>query len=816
MGIMSLFKNTTEMCPICNIPLENGNAYVKIRHCGADYVVTAKAMSCNECGYQKLLSGKARLDHVKEMGQKDTESSDDDACEDEMDEPENDEASDNELGKGNPSTDEEDERVINESGLENTGTEPAKARGFIPKSKLLGISSSALEKTEDHAEPEADTNVKVSGYQEEAAEDKESPNGSVVIPLTKSDKAGEGDNEEIDKKRLGVPSGSPAVENESAVPDDKSRSVLEEADKAVEKIVADSLTDTIINETEALKKGSEAPVVTAAANIDPDEEMIKHLIMGSPGTGASVNRERETKKGPSENQKPYNDSGSGASGQGPAKKTEGTAETSKAEPKENRPAPNGQNGKQHEHAKKSAGIHAAQNPQNMKHADSKNGNRNSDGKENQVHKDQRDQKQNGKDRNDGKNKGNGAGIQHNHEQKSKNMIPENFGTPRTPSGIPGSFPKMSGPAYMPHGKGNFGYSPYGGKIPSGVNLSGMTNPGNTSGGDKKEANGQNKENGDKNVPSHIEENTRVKTETKHVKAEANDHTGSRIQNENLQKEAEVPEKLLSENKKPVRNPEGEASPAMKPASSDKQNENIVKEHNQESKPASEQVKEITEHTDVPDKDSAVSENHNKEEQSKDVEQKPQTEHASQKVSKKESGGSDPTEEKQNHSSSETVKNANEKAVQGVVKSSESDAGNGDEEEIEKDLVIKFSEKMPSGVVKTIKPLSNAVEKRNRRIFVGKERRFLQTHIPEKKVIIEGLIYDTNASEMFLRMDASYGLDRPCVHYNYRTSNGNFFRCTVCYGKEDSIRVLEEYDVKRLLQDYPDLYERFFPGTIQNA
>lgn len=133
-----------------------------------------------------------------------------------------------------------------------------------------------------------------------------------------------------------------------------------------------------------------------------------------------------------------------------------------------------------------------------------------------------------------------------------------------------------------------------------------------------------------------------------------------------------------------------------------------------------------------------------------------------------------------------------------------------------DLTQIFAEKLPSKVVDHIPVLSQASNKAKHSLFVNEEKKFLETYVPHKKVIISDLIYDTDESEMFLKMKGSYGFDRPCMHYNYRTKNGNFFRCTVKFKQEDTIRVLDLIEVKRLLENYPDLYKKFFPDAVSEA
>ena len=130
--------------------------------------------------------------------------------------------------------------------------------------------------------------------------------------------------------------------------------------------------------------------------------------------------------------------------------------------------------------------------------------------------------------------------------------------------------------------------------------------------------------------------------------------------------------------------------------------------------------------------------------------------------------------------------------------------------------IKLSDKLPGDLAGKIPVLSQISKNQKHSLFLSEEKKYLEQHIPNKQVIINDLVYDTDNSEMFLRVKGQYGLDYPCVHYNYRTQNGNFFRCTVKYKHEDSIRALDAIEVKRMLEEYPDLYRKFFPDSVSDA
>lgn len=94
--------------------------------------------------------------------------------------------------------------------------------------------------------------------------------------------------------------------------------------------------------------------------------------------------------------------------------------------------------------------------------------------------------------------------------------------------------------------------------------------------------------------------------------------------------------------------------------------------------------------------------------------------------------------------------------------------------------------------------------------------------PHRQEIIGNLLYDTDTSEMFLKKEGSYGFDRPCIHFNYRSPNGHFFRCSVRYdgrNKEGRVELRPmdaEMEVKPLLRNYPELYKRFFESDLRDA
>ena len=94
--------------------------------------------------------------------------------------------------------------------------------------------------------------------------------------------------------------------------------------------------------------------------------------------------------------------------------------------------------------------------------------------------------------------------------------------------------------------------------------------------------------------------------------------------------------------------------------------------------------------------------------------------------------------------------------------------------------------------------------------------------PHRREIIDNLLYDTDNSDMFLKKSGSYGFDRPCVHYNYCSPNGHFFRCSVRYDKKNKDGYVElrpmdaEMEVKPMLRNYPELYKKFFESDLHDA
>ena len=186
----------------------------------------------------------------------------------------------------------------------------------------------------------------------------------------------------------------------------------------------------------------------------------------------------------------------------------------------------------------------------------------------------------------------------------------------------------------------------------------------------------------------------------------------------------------------------------------------------------------------------------------------------EKPGKKKAGGDDMAKPE----NSRTTKDHKDPGEQKEAKEKKEpqDAKGQDIKEQAKETAKKISDKIPGNIIEKIPVLSQITKQQKRTIFINEEKKFLEQHVPHKQVIINDLIYDTDTSEMCLRVDGQYGLDNPCVHYNYRTQNGNFFRCTVKYKHEDSIRVLDIMEAKRMLEEYPDMYRKFFPDSVSDA
>ena len=130
--------------------------------------------------------------------------------------------------------------------------------------------------------------------------------------------------------------------------------------------------------------------------------------------------------------------------------------------------------------------------------------------------------------------------------------------------------------------------------------------------------------------------------------------------------------------------------------------------------------------------------------------------------------------------------------------------------------------LPAWVVSRIPFLADAVNiPTDTPISVEKDfvKRYQAPHCQE---IVGDLLYDTDASEMFLRKESSYGFDRPCIHFNYRSQNGHFFCCSVRYDRHNKnghveLRPMDtEMEVKPMLRRYPELYKRFFDSDLKNA
>ena len=130
--------------------------------------------------------------------------------------------------------------------------------------------------------------------------------------------------------------------------------------------------------------------------------------------------------------------------------------------------------------------------------------------------------------------------------------------------------------------------------------------------------------------------------------------------------------------------------------------------------------------------------------------------------------------------------------------------------------------LPAWVVSRIPFLADAVNiPADTPISVEKDfvKRYQAPHCQE---IVGDLLYDTDTSEMFLRKESSYGFDRPCIRFNYRSQNGHFFCCSVRYDRHNKnghveLRPMDtEMEVKPMLRRYPELYKRFFDSDLKNA
>lgn len=130
--------------------------------------------------------------------------------------------------------------------------------------------------------------------------------------------------------------------------------------------------------------------------------------------------------------------------------------------------------------------------------------------------------------------------------------------------------------------------------------------------------------------------------------------------------------------------------------------------------------------------------------------------------------------------------------------------------------------LPAWVVSRIPFLADAVSMPTD-TPISVEKDFVKRYqTPHCKEIVGDLLYDTDTSEMFLRKESSYGFDRPCIRFNYRSQNGHFFCCSVRYDRHDKnghveLRPMDtEMEVKPMLRRYPELYKRFFESDLKNA
>lgn len=130
--------------------------------------------------------------------------------------------------------------------------------------------------------------------------------------------------------------------------------------------------------------------------------------------------------------------------------------------------------------------------------------------------------------------------------------------------------------------------------------------------------------------------------------------------------------------------------------------------------------------------------------------------------------------------------------------------------------------LPAWVVSRIPFLADAVSMPTD-TPISVEKDFVKRYqTPHCKEIVGDLLYDTDTSEMFLRKESSYGFDRPCIRFNYRSQNGHFFCCSVRYDRHNKnghveLRPMDtEMEVKPMLRRYPELYKRFFESDLKNA
>lgn len=148
-----------------------------------------------------------------------------------------------------------------------------------------------------------------------------------------------------------------------------------------------------------------------------------------------------------------------------------------------------------------------------------------------------------------------------------------------------------------------------------------------------------------------------------------------------------------------------------------------------------------------------------------------------------------------------------------------------EEEQRPDLIEfrkTIARHLPAWVVSKIPFLADAVNMPTD-TPISVEKDFVKRYqAPHCKEIVDDLLYDTDTSEMFLRKESSYGFDRPCLRFNYRSQNGHFFCCSVRYDRHNKnghveLRPMDtEMEVKPMLRRYPELYKRFFDGDLKNA
>lgn len=87
--------------------------------------------------------------------------------------------------------------------------------------------------------------------------------------------------------------------------------------------------------------------------------------------------------------------------------------------------------------------------------------------------------------------------------------------------------------------------------------------------------------------------------------------------------------------------------------------------------------------------------------------------------------------------------------------------------------------------------------------------YLKTHKPSFRMILGGVLYDTNMATLLTTDDWSDG-DKAIRSFYYKMPRGDYFSLQLGYGQKDQFRKMNEYEIKNLLGKIaPDVFLQYF-------